>query len=231
MKIKMILIKKFPDFDLYCYDSSSIYLLLFKDDIRMSLSFMRFQENYESPKFRGKYFDSLEYIEWYCKSRDQKYFSYMEDWGGFNIPNTVVERMMENLDDFSRFEKNIIDSNNKIRFDLESRSKKVKKYYLIGALSGDESTIDHELSHGLWHTNIKYKRNAKKLVSEIGTKNLSHLYFWLKEVGYHKSVFDDEITAYLSTGMKHEVKGLKKNQIDKMTKPFIENFNLFKNEL
>jgi hypothetical protein len=199
--------------------------------MRMSLSFMRFQENYESPKFRGKYFDVLEYLEWYCKSRDQKYFSYMEDWGGFNIPDSVVKRMMENINEFSKFERNIIDSDHQIRLDIESRSKSGEKYYLIGALAEDESTIDHELSHGLWHTNKRYKRNAKKLVGEISPKNLSLLYIWLTEIGYHKSVFDDEITAYFSTGMEHEVKGLKKSQIDKMTKPFVENFNLFKNEL
>lgn len=231
MKSKLRQVKKFKDFTLYCYGDSTVYLLSFKDDMRMSLSFMRFQENYESPKFKGKYFDVLEYVEWYCKSRDQKYFSYMEDWGGFNIPDYVVARMMENLNDFSKFEMNIIDSNRSIRLDLDSRSRHSDKFYLIGALAGDETTLDHELSHGLWHTNPLCRRRSKSIIKGLKKKEYDSLKSWLIEMGYHKSVIDDEINAYLSTGIEHDVKGLKKSQIDKISKPFIENFNLFKNEL
>jgi len=68
----------------------AIYHLTFKEPGVMAHTMMRFQEFYESPAFRGKYFTREEFMSWY--NEEKKGTQYIEDWGlfGFNVPGEVL---------------------------------------------------------------------------------------------------------------------------------------------
>jgi hypothetical protein len=72
-----------------------IHLLTFDNQIDLTSTFLRFQEHYESPFFKGKYFTLDEFKEWYIKTspngKKSGKFTYYTDWGGFNIPSYILK--------------------------------------------------------------------------------------------------------------------------------------------
>ena len=66
-----------------------IYLVLFKTQYQLAATFMRFQEYYDSPQFKGKIFSVEEYMDWYANVNGK--FSYFEDWPAFNIPSQTLK--------------------------------------------------------------------------------------------------------------------------------------------
>lgn len=145
--------------------------------------FLRFQEFYESPKFRNTIFSLNEYRLWYSKTNGA--FTYYDDWSGFNIPGEVTIPFRTGLfDHLSPEEKELLD---KIPHRLE-------KYYIIG-ISKDKDVYNHELCHALYYTNSKYKQEVDKILKKYDLSKLSQ---FLRELGYHESVILDECHAYLS---------------------------------
>ncbi|HVY01919.1 MAG TPA: hypothetical protein VHA12_04110, partial [Candidatus Nanoarchaeia archaeon] len=73
----------------------NIFHIQFSTRLLLTSTFLRFQEHYESPKFRGKIFSLEEYKKWYIsnspKGKETGKFTYYEDWSGFNIPGHVLE--------------------------------------------------------------------------------------------------------------------------------------------
>lgn len=66
-----------------------IYLVRLPNRYKLASTFMRFQEYYESSKFRGRIFSSEEFMDWYAKQKGNS--TYFQDWGsGFNIPSCVL---------------------------------------------------------------------------------------------------------------------------------------------
>src|SRR5262245_26903475 len=74
--------------------ADAIYLLVFETQYELASTFLRFQEHYESPKFRKKIFSLEEFMDWYGQENKGK-FSYFKDWAGFNIPSTEFEPFLE----------------------------------------------------------------------------------------------------------------------------------------
>ena len=69
----------------------AIVHLVFPTPYLMSASLLRFQESYESPKFRGNTKFSLEeFMDWYATSKGGR-FSYFDDWSGFNFPGYILQ--------------------------------------------------------------------------------------------------------------------------------------------
>ena len=66
-----------------------IYHVSFPNQYLLAATFLRFQEHYESPKFRGRIFDWEEFMDWYAEQKGK--FSYLQDWSGFNLPSPVFE--------------------------------------------------------------------------------------------------------------------------------------------
>ena len=64
--------------------------LEFNSQQDLTSSLLRFQEYYESPKYRNKPFLFNEFYEWYKKTRNGK-FSYLTDWAGFNFPTSILK--------------------------------------------------------------------------------------------------------------------------------------------
>ena len=79
----------------------NIYHVSFPTRKEAASTFLRFQEHYESPQFRGKIFSLDEFKEWYTanseKGKAKGKFTYYDDWGGFNIPSYILEPFYKGL--------------------------------------------------------------------------------------------------------------------------------------
>ncbi|MEI7480113.1 MAG: hypothetical protein WCJ59_00610 [bacterium] len=171
---------------------SNIILLVFNSRRDVSSTLLRFQEYYESPEFKNKFFSLKEFKTWYIKnSKDgkrNKKFTYYEDWGGFNIPGESFKPfLLGRFDPLTAKEKRILEIVRGVN----------NPFYVIGVF-GDGNVvkkhfIDHELKHALFYTNAEYK---KEVLAVLSGHNFSEVEKKLGNKGYNKSVFIDEIHAY-----------------------------------
>lgn len=207
-----------------------VLLLSFDNSYDLAMHFCRVQEFYENSIWKNKFFTMLDFVEWYSLEKGNGAFTYPNDWSGFNVPSKVFRNLYakEKIPDPNKYDKVMIEILNKI----DNSGYKGKQFYLIGSLSEDKEAIKHEFAHALWSTNIKYKKEMKKLISELTEPQHNALKNWLKEKTYCDEVIDDEIQAYLSTGMAEEmVDALRKKRIfyRTMTKPFKKLFKEYYN--
>ena len=178
-----------------------IYALVIKDDKLRARVFMRYQEFYESDSdsFRGKGFKWQDYTKFYKEKTKKDYFSYHEDWAGYNIPCTSIESCIAKIPDLNYYDlimfsvvdtiKNIVGDNN---------------YYLIGidqSDGDDPSLIFHEVAHGLWFSSPIYKRKQYNNIERMNPNVRDSVAKKITGMGYGENVVDDEIQAYLSTGV------------------------------
>lgn len=205
-----------------------IFLFECDNSYDLAMTFLRYQETYESPnpKFRNKPFTIIDFMEWYSKTQGLKNhgvegFSYPLDWAGFNFPSFIIDKLLNDI--------GITDRNKYDDFILESYNMIKNKYYyddnfyIIGATAGNEKTIKHEIAHGFFYTNPEYKKEMKKLVKALPADKIEKFNTHLASVGYTKQVFVDEIQAYLSTGVSNSMK----QEMNGLTKPFIDTFNKY----
>lgn len=188
-----------------------IYLIKFKDDYNMAMHCLRYQEFYESPnsKFKGKSFTIFDYMEWYFKKVGC--FTYPQDWAGFNFPAHIVKDVIEKgIPDKNKYDEEISNIYNYCR-SLHSSD----NFYMIFSLDGQ--TTKHEIAHGLFYLNKDYKKEMKKLVSELPSDAYGAIKQELKNLGYCSSVYVDECQAYFATGLTEEMKtalGITDNRMD-----------------
>ena len=200
----------------------NIFAVIVKDSYDRAMLFCRYQEFYESPnpKFRGKDFSIWDYMKWYSSNR--KGFSYADDWSGFNIPYDVLEKC---IDEQIQAETPYDDIMYYIYVEI-TKLKKDGKAYIIGTDDLTSDTFDHELCHGLWYTNKKYKKQAEILVKKLPKAQYKHIKNELLSMGYTDKVINDEIQAYMSTGL---CPSFNTPAIAASREPFINNFKAFKN--
>jgi len=151
----------------------------------MYAAMMRFQEHYESPKFRGKSFTHKEFNEWYKKKYGKNY----SGWVGFNFPGYVY-RTASDVMRLTKREKAVA----KV-FDKCGR----KKFYVIATIEDD--ALDHEIAHAMYYLDSRYRTQARAEAKKI---TASPLYKDFKEMGYCDEVLEDELNAYLATGNPKE---------------------------
>jgi hypothetical protein len=166
--------------------TDSITLLLFDEQRPLASSFMRFQEHYESPEFRGEVFTRDEYKEWYRETTGS--FTYFEDWNGFNIPSNVLKPFYN-----GRFDP-LTDQERSL---LTEFSDQELPFYLIGTHRNTAKMTDylrHETAHGLFHTDESYQEKALTLLSKHDTSAIKEEL--LSMSGYHPDVIQDEVHAY-----------------------------------
>jgi len=165
-----------------------IYLVESKTKQNLAETFMRFQEYYESPVFKGKCFSVEEFAAWYAKEYGS--FSYAQDWSGFNIPSWVLEPFKNgNFGNLTEKEQKLIDM-----FKNEEGD-----FYIIGATPKDEwwaDTVRHEFVHGAFCVNQNYRENVNYL---LNSKKPATVKKALGKMGYGKNVLEDEMNAYLLT--------------------------------
>ena len=202
-----------------------IFALVIKDDKLRARVFMRYQEFYESDSdsFRGKGFKWYDYVKFYKEKTKKDYFSYHEDWAGYNIPCTSIESCMAVIPDLNFYDLIMFSVVDTIRKQVGSDN-----YYLIGidqSTGEDPSLIFHEVAHGLWFSSGVYKAKQSKNIERLTPLVRDSVAKKITGMGYGENVVDDEIQAYLSTGIGDNmarIKGIKEAQIS-----FKETFNSY----
>lgn len=152
----------------------------------LSLSFMRFQEHYESinPDFRGKIFTVGQLRSWYSITYGAD--TYHKDWIGFNFPSSVLLPFQQGLfDPLTSYETNLLDF---FRYRHDS-------FYIIGAQ--DQATLRHELSHALYATNKSYRTKIDSILDN-NKSSMKKVRQYVLEKGYNTEVLNDELQAYIT---------------------------------
>jgi hypothetical protein len=160
----------------------NIYLFTFERPRLLAQTFLRFQEYYESPVFKGKIFTLNEFNEWYGGIRNTEY---VDDWSGFNVPDKAFDAFIAGKFDPLSVEENTL---------LSKVATLKKPFYVIGAIKGDTGTILHETAHALFYLSELYRREVRKILKGFNTKRIES---FLEEKGYDHSVMLDEVNAYL----------------------------------
>jgi hypothetical protein len=168
----------------------NIFLLQMTSQNDLANTFARCQAFYEWDAFKGKKFNLQEYFDWY-KVNHPDLNSYQEEFYGFNVPSNVIADCYKINDERNEYDEFLLNVISNI---------KNKEYYLIGALKGDEITLNHELAHAFFWEDESYKNDMTELVNSLYNKK--ELFDILsKERGYGKNVLIDEAQAFLSTGL------------------------------
>lgn len=184
-----------------------IFLAEFNSQYDMAMTFLRYQEFYESanPKFKGNQFTIIDFMEWYSKGH-KGVFTYPKDWTGFNIPMDVVCQLQRNTTclgsppDWNKYDVVMKGIAERIALKRGWLQHGTQKSYIIGAVKGSKGVIKHEIAHALYSIYPEYKKEMDKLYSRLSSENKKYLMGDFKALGYAKSVWKDEAQAYLSTG-------------------------------
>lgn len=172
--------------------SANIYHLRFASTHEMCATMLRFQEHFESPKFRGKVFTLKEFKAWYKTTTADNSFSYYTDWSGFNFPSRVITPfLLGHFGPLSKREQGL----------LKALSKIEGKFYLIATLGDDLSALRHELGHALYYTDMKYKKAVDHIISKLPLTEYPKKK--IRDLGYHASVLSDELHAFLIDGFTY----------------------------
>ena len=184
-----------------------VYLLSYPTQYELCMSFVRMQEFYESPKFRGKYFTLETYIDYWSKDHGGS-FTYPSVWNGFNVPGVVIRQWRDicekNQDVMRDRERDILYCINELMLEDGLRSvdgPDIDKIYVIGAHSKSKDisgVIDHESAHAFYRLYPEYKRSCDKILKKVSPEEMSDMKKTLVTMGYNKKVLSDEIQAYSS---------------------------------
>ena len=166
-------------------------------------TFMRFQEYYESPRFKGQIFTVGQVRAWYSTTYGAD--TYHVDWSGYNFPSIVLKPFRDGLfDPLTREEQDLLDL---FRYRHDS-------FYIIGAQTPD--VLRHELSHALYGYSVKYKISIDQLIKKY-QKDLKVTIKYILNKGYDKSVINDELQAYITDNDDEFIKkNTPKNIVDQM---------------
>lgn len=199
----------------------SIFLVTTASRYDLGQLFVCVQEHYESssPLWRGQFFERAPYERWYAHHvSDNCVFSYPDDWCGFNVPSAAIQNFYYGTPynmNGNYYDRMLM----QIDRTIVSRLATTQTYYLIGALSDDLETLDHEVAHGLYATSPVYRYDMDRLIASLTPKTRDRVKRVLKEMGYDDSVHDDEIQANFATGLTNYFKGFQR-----FCPPFIECF-------
>lgn len=164
-----------------------VFHLKFETQEDLANTFMRFQEHYESPKFRARAFSFEEFKAWYIKEYGE--FSYVEDWSGFNIPGYILQAFRDgDFDPLTDLEKKLLEA---------FKDEEDDKFYIIGTLTESDS-LEHEMRHAAYYVCRTYRIRCIEIIDEnADSEDVKIMIEWLTKKGYHEAVIYDEIQAYL----------------------------------
>ena len=173
----------------------NIYLVNSSSRRELGMLFLRYQEYYESPNvnIRGKSFTLVEHQYFYAQDMKKKNnsFTYLDDWVGYNIPAYIIKEVHDlGIQDKNHYDNIMIGLHNMIKMYSNGEPS-----YLIGCLSEDKDTIQHELAHARFFTNKEYKDKVTEAIEKSPLFN--ELCQAIIDKGYCKEVCIDEINAFL----------------------------------
>jgi hypothetical protein len=175
--------------------AEKIFTVVVPNQYDLGMLFCRVQEFYESPnkKFNKNKFSIWDYHKWYSET-NSGCFSYAKDWSGFNLPTEVAKSCYKINKRETPYDNIFIEILKKI---------KIKKSYIIGVTKLNTPTFYHELCHGLYYSDQKYKKEMDSITKSISKANYNKLKNNLKSKGYCSSVLNDEIQAYMATEISY----------------------------
>jgi hypothetical protein len=152
----------------------------------LGLTFMRFQEHYESanPQFKNNIFTQGQIKRWYSETYGTN--TYHKDWIGYNIPSWVLTPFKEGLFDPLTPEENEL---------LDLLKYRKDSFYIIGAQ--DSSVLRHELAHALYFHSAKYREEIINFINK-NKKKLKRPIQYIKDKGYCDETLYDEFQAYIT---------------------------------
>jgi len=152
----------------------------------LGLTFMRFQEHYESsnPLFKGKVFTQGQLKQWYSETYGAN--NYHSTWVGFNFPSFVLHPFKDGLFDPLTTEETRL---------LELFRYRKDSFYIIGAQNN--SVLRHELAHALYASDSKYRNEIDTFIAK-NSKKMKKTFNYIFSKGYCKEVVNDEIQAYIT---------------------------------
>jgi len=186
----------------------NIYAVIIRDDYDRAMLFCRYQEYYESPyvEIRNRIFSLESYMRTYTKGNKSTYFSYPHDWAGYNVPSNILieshKKFMAHCpNEYDSIMGEIIEYCNS-----NTKGDEHQPWYIIGADKIKSGTMSHEIAHGLYYTNLKYKVEMDYIINQIKKTEYINLGKHLIKAGYvnDKKIIDDEIQAFMSTGKYHK---------------------------
>jgi hypothetical protein len=182
-----------------------IFHLVYPNRYLLCSSLMRFAAYYEDPKYRGKWPDLEEYMNYYAKTKGWE-FTYFDDWEGFNFPGYVLSApAILEVSDLLRKEKEVCDVMRPLRAPHN-------EVYVIGTFKGDAGwALGHEMVHAYFFLHPEYAKDVEAVCKEY-PKPIKRLSKCLLEMGYHKKVLLDECNAYITTGLPTRMCGRSKFQ-------------------
>jgi succinate dehydrogenase flavin-adding protein (antitoxin of CptAB toxin-antitoxin module) len=168
----------------------NLYYKLFDNSQTLGYTFLRFQEHFESPKFKNKIFTLKEYKVWFKQENNTKQFTYCNLFDGFNLPDYVFTPFLNGkFNPLSKNEKSFL---NEVKL-------LTPPFYIIGLSYVKNRFFDifnHELAHGFFYLNKNYKNEMINLINQLPKNIYKHLTRELLSMGYHKEHIVDEIQAY-----------------------------------
>jgi len=215
-----------------------VYVLTFKTRYELCMSFVRLQEFYESPKFRGKYFTLEEFMDYWAREFGNGAFDYTALWNGFNLPGKVIEKWEYLFCSEERLIRDLIRDKEdvlirKIWEMIESEDTEYENIYVIGvhgkgSKSRRDETIEHESAHAFYTLYPEYKKSCNELLKKVPKGKYQKALDKLTKKGYCKSVIKDELQAYYSTQQDAVYDPL---NLLSSRKEFVDNFKEFKKKL
>ena len=164
-----------------------VVLVEIDDPVKLAMTFLRFQEFYENPKFKGKIFTLGQFRDWY--SRKHGGFTYAQDWAGFNMPSSaLIPFIRGQFDPLTPDETTLLDL-------FKHRS---DQFYIIGVSSGEakEDALEHELTHAQFYLNEPYRQEVTEYITQHRAKFGKIFEYVAKH--YHPDVHLDEVNAYVA---------------------------------
>lgn len=160
------------------------------------MHFFRFQEYYENQKYFHKFFTLIDFMEWYNKEHRKSYFTYPNDSAGFNVPSTCLLVFLKNIE-LAFPDKNHYDD---LMIYIITQIRRIEGdvFYLIGTSEekNDQKTLDHELAHALYFTNLEYRKKVQLILDNMPPIRRNKTNEILMKIGYHESIHDTEAGFY-----------------------------------
>ena len=209
--------------DLYhCGDQ--IWSVKIEDSHSRAMLFLRPQEFYESAfeEIISKQFKFSRFQDIYKQHYGKQEFTYGSDWSGFNIPSTILEECMFNIDE------NDINTYDKIMLSIISTIKESEgdnNYYLLGVDELANHLLEHEFAHAMWFTLPDYKLAMTQLNNECDKVVKDSMSKCITDYGYADHVLPDELQAYMATGLASKMEDMNIPNIEEWQQKYREVFD------
>lgn len=203
--------------------TNDILHLEFPNMFALTMTFLRPQEFYENPYFiRKKGFTIEDYMDWEFKTEGR--FEYTETIEGCNVPRDIFLPFFDGeFNPLTKKEKKLL---RKIKPYMNN-----DKLYVIGTYrDGSANILKHEIGHGLFGTNSRYRKNVESILSDISRNEKRKLNSFLDYHGYDKSVRIDEMHAYVMADIHHlKLEEIISDNLTEVSRRLNTNFNRFIN--